>query len=298
MKKIVVFIVGPTAVGKTDVAVRLAQHYLTEVISADSRQFYKEMLIGTARPTPLQMQGVPHHLVGHISVQQPYDVADFEKDALSIIEQILQKKNIVLVVGGSGLYLKTLAEGIDQIPKVDWHVRHQILQKYQQEGLTSLLEELSERDAVYFQQVDKANPQRIIRALEVCRATGKPYSTFRTGKKVIRPFDILKIGLILPREELYFRINRRVEQMVAAGLQEEALSLIKYRDVNALQTVGYREIFEWYDGKYSWQECIKRIQQNTRHFAKRQLTWFRKDTSIQWFAPQEIANIISWIDRF
>jgi len=297
VKKIFVIIAGATATGKTQLAIDVAKHYRTDVISADSRQFFREMQIGTARPTLTEMREVTHHLVGHLSIVQPYHVADFERDALQIANRLFQDKNIVVVAGGSGLYLKALAEGIDEMPAISPIIRQELIALYQQQGLAPLLQELSQMDYAYFQEADKANHQRIIRALEVCRATGKPFSSFRSGKKIQRPFHIIKIGLYREREELYNRINQRVDMMIEEGLKEEALSLIEYRHLNALQTVGYKEIYDWKDGLYDWQECVRLIKQNTRHFAKRQLTWFNRDKEIIWIKPENYQKIIETIDR-
>ncbi len=280
-----IILLGSTAVGKTDIAIQLALWLDTAVVSTDSRQFYQELNIGTAKPTPAEQSLVPHHLVDFLSVCDSYDVKQFEQDALLALSNIFQQKKVAIATGGSGLYVKTLCEGIDEIPDINEEIRTQIQNEFEQEGLPALAEKLQQADPDYYAQVDKHNPRRVMRGLEIYRATGKPYSTFRNqpNHQVSHPFDIIKIGLNRNREELYERINTRVDQMIAQGLFEEAGALAPFRDLNALQTVGYREIFPFLDGDYDQQEAIRLIKRNTRRFAKRQLTWFRKDTDIQWF---------------
>lgn len=289
--------VGATAVGKTDLTIRLAQELDTAIISADSRQFFEEMQIGTARPTRAEMQNVPHYLLGHISITQNYTASDFEQEALGVLERLFENKEIVILTGGSGLYVKVLCEGIDPMPAVAPHWREKVQQAYQEKGLAFLQEELARLDAAYFAEVDIQNPQRLMRALEICWATGKPFSSFRQGTKQERPFQILKIGLERPRQELYERINRRVDIMLEQGLLEEAKKLLPYKSHNALQTVGYKEIFDFLEGKQSWEETIRLIKQNTRHYAKRQMTWFKKDTTIQWFHPEDYQEIRNFIQE-
>jgi tRNA dimethylallyltransferase len=296
-KKTLLVIVGATAVGKTDLTIRLAQELDTAIISADSRQFFQEMQIGTARPTLAEMQNVPHYLLGHISIRQNYTVSDFEQEALGVLERLFENKEIVILTGGSGLYVKVLCEGIDPMPSVAPHWREKVQQAYQEKGLGFLQEELARLDAAYFAEVDIQNPQRLMRAIEICWATGKPFSSFRQGAKQERPFQILTIGLERPRQELYERINRRVELMLEQGLLEEVKKLLPYKSHNALQTVGYKEIFDFLEGKQSWEETIRLIKQNTRHYAKRQMTWFKKDTTIQWFHPEDYQEIRNFIQE-
>ncbi|MDW8297261.1 MAG: tRNA (adenosine(37)-N6)-dimethylallyltransferase MiaA [Raineya sp.] len=294
--KFLISIVGATAVGKTEMAIRLAKHFQTEVISADSRQFFKELNIGTAKPTLAEMQGVPHHFIDNLSITQKYTVADFEKEALRVLEQIFERKNVAILVGGSGLYCKALWEGFDEIPDVPETFRKQVIEAYQTKGLHFLQEELQKLDAEYYSQVDTQNPQRLMRALEVCWATGKPFSSFRKGKKSERNFRNIKIGLERPREELYERINQRMDSMLSQGLLEEAQNLYMFRNHNALQTVGYREIFDFLDGKQDWENTVRLLKQNSRHYAKRQMTWFKKDKEIVWFHPSQYAVIVEFIE--
>lgn len=296
-QKFLISVVGATAVGKTEMAIRLAKHFQTEVISADSRQFFKELSIGTAKPTPTEMQGVVHHLVDNLSITQNYTATDFERDALAILEKLFTEKNIVVLAGGSGLYCKALWEGFDDIPDVPDTIRKQVVEMYQAKGLTFLQSELQKWDEVYFRQVDIQNPQRLMRALEVCYATGKPFSSFRRGKKTQRNFQNIKIGLERPRQELYERINKRMDLMLSQGLLQEAQSLYPYRMHNALQTVGYREIFDYLEGKQDWENTIRLLKQNSRHYAKRQITWFKKDTEITWFHPSQWIEIVQFIEK-
>jgi len=297
INKTLLVIVGATAVGKTDLAVRVAKKFATVIVSADSRQFFAEMQIGTARPSTAEMQGVPHHLVGHISIAQNYTVSDFEQEALGILEKEFQTKNLVILTGGSGLYVKVLCEGLDNIPQIEPHWREKAQQAYHEKGIEFLQQELARLDATYFAEVDIHNPQRLMRALEICWATGKPFSYFRQGKKQNRPFRILKIGLERPREELYERINRRVDTMIEQGLLEEAKSLLPYKNHNALQTVGYKEMFDFLENKQTWEETIRLIKQNTRHYAKRQMTWFKKDKEIHWFHPEDYEKMCQFIEE-
>jgi tRNA dimethylallyltransferase len=296
-RKTLIVIGGPTASGKTAAAIALAQHFDTEVISADARQFYRQMSIGTAKPTPEELAAVPHHLVGHLDVWQSYNAGAFERDALQVLEAIFRKKDVAVAVGGSGLYLRSLCFGIDEMPAVPAEIRKQTDALLQEKGLPFLLEELQRCDASYYNEVDKANPARVKRAMEIIYATGQPYSSFRKKQAVERPFHSVWIGLDLPREQLYERINRRVELMMEQGLEEEVRSLLPYRDCNALQTVGYTELFDYLDGKIRLTEAIALIQQHTRNYAKRQLTWFRREP-VQWFAPDDTEGMIRYIQAF
>lgn len=293
--KTLLAIVGATAVGKTDLTLRLAKEFETLVLSADSRQFFAEMQIGTARPSLKEMQNIPHYLMGHISIRQNYTVSDFEQEALVILKKEFENKDVIILAGGSGLYVKVLCEGLDNIPPIEAHWREKVQQAYQEKGIEFLQKELAILDAAYFAEVDIHNPQRLMRALEVSWATGKPFSSFRQGKKQERPFRILKIGLERPREELYERINRRVDAMIEQGLLEEAKSLLPYKNHNALQTVGYKEIFDFLENKQNWEETVRLIKQNTRHYAKRQMTWFKKDKEIHWFHPDDYLKILYFI---
>lgn len=295
-KKTVIVVAGPTAVGKTAMGINLARQLGTEIISADSRQFYKEMELGTAKPDAHELSQAKHHLVNSLSIHEDYTVADFERDALAILEKIFEQNDTAIVVGGSGLYVKALCDGMDEIPEVPAHIRDDLRGEIEQFGLEKLLEELAESDAVYYQQVDRQNPQRVLRALEVCRGTGKPYSAFRTGNKVQRSFQSVKIGLHMERELLYARIDERMDRMIDSGLFDEAAQLFPYRHLNALQTVGYTEIFECMEGNYDKEEAIRLLKRNSRRYAKRQLTWFRKDPEFVWFTPETYSEIMPMIN--
>ena len=299
---ILVVVVGPTAVGKTELCLRLAEHFQTEIVSVDARQFYRKMTIGTAKPTEAERARVPHHLVDSLSIQQPYDVKQFEQDALQIINILHQKHPIIVATGGSGLYMKTLCEGIDDMPLVDTATRQYWHKRWQTEGLERLVKCLQEIDPVFCKTADLHNPRRVLRALEVHSSSGQPYSSFRNKaiSTIARPFDIVKIGLTRPRPILYERINRRVEHMLEAGLVEEAHGLYPYRHLTALRTVGYQELFPMFEGKYDLPEAIRLIQRNSRRYAKRQLTWFRQDTAIRWFDLEEkgVEDVIDYVEKW
>jgi tRNA dimethylallyltransferase len=294
--KFLIVIAGPTAVGKTDLSIKLAQHFHTEILSADSRQFFREMNIGTAKPTPAEQQNIKHHFIDSHSISKEYNAGQFETDALEILGKIFQEKDVAIMVGGSGLYVRALCEGMDEMPEVAPEIRESLNQKLETEGLETLCLELEKLDPEYFTQVDKANPQRVIRALEVCLASGKPYSYFRSQQKKQRPFQIIKIGLTRNREELYKRIDLRMDQMLAQGLLEEAKSLEKYKTHNALHTVGYTEIFDFLEGKDDWEEAVRLLKRNSRRYAKRQLTWFRKDPEFTWFEASQEKEILEFIE--
>jgi tRNA dimethylallyltransferase len=295
--KFVIIVAGPTAVGKTDFCIRLAKKFGTEIISADSRQFFRELTIGTAKPALEERQGIIHHLIDSHSITENYHAAAFEKDALAITAEIFRQKNVVILTGGSGLYIKTFCEGLDQIPDPDPEIREKLTAQYQQKGLAPLLAQLDTLDPVYAQQVDRANPQRIIRALEVCLGSGQPYSSFRKKNTLARPFHLIKIGLTRDRQELYRRIDARMDAMLAAGLVEEAGSLVAYKAHNALQTVGYTEVFDYLDGKYDYAEMVRLLKRNSRRYAKRQLTWFNKDSQIRWFHPDAYDQVVAYIQH-
>jgi len=292
-EKYLIVVVGPTAVGKTDLCVRLASHFKTEVISADSRQFYREMNIGTAKPTIAEQQGIKHHFVDSHSITEEYNAGAFEQDALRLLDELFKKHDVVIVTGGSGLYVRALCEGMDEMPETDPEIRTALTHTFETEGLEPLLSQLQQLDPEYFNQVDKANPQRIIRALEVCLSSAQPYSSFRKSERTKRPFNIIKIGLTRDRQELYNRIDLRMDQMLEQGLLEEAKALYPYRSHNALQTVGYKEIFDYLEGKYDWEEAVRLLKRNSRRYAKRQLTWFTKHPEeYTWFHPQEWQEIV------
>ncbi|MBK0403938.1 tRNA (adenosine(37)-N6)-dimethylallyltransferase MiaA [Adhaeribacter sp. BT258] len=294
--KFLIVIAGPTAVGKTDLSIKLAQHFNTEILSADSRQFFREMNIGTAKPTPAEQQNIRHHFIDSHSISEDYNAGQFEADALDILDKLYQEKDVAILVGGSGLYVRALCEGMDEMPEVAPEIREELNQKLEAEGLETLCLELEKLDPEYFAQVDKANPQRVVRALEVCLVSGRPYSYFRNQQKKQRPFRIIKIGLTRNREELYKRIDLRMDQMLAQGLLDEAKSLEQYKTHNALQTVGYTEIFDFLEGKYDWAEAVRLLKRNSRRYAKRQLTWFRKDPEFTWFEASQEKEILHFIE--
>lgn len=291
-----IVIAGPTAVGKTSVAVELAKHYQTEILSADSRQFYREMQVGTARPTAKEMNGIPHHFTGHLYVTETYNVSTFEKEALSLLESLFQSYEDVIMAGGSGLYINAVCHGIDELPDPDPELRQRLQHDYETKGIEILREKLQQLDPEYYIEVDINNPKRLIRGIEVCLATGRKYSEMRTQTSTERPFNIIKIGLTLEREELFQRISKRTDKMIEEGLVDEVRSLYPYRDFNALNTVGYKEIFRYLDGEITLEQTIEDIKTNTRRYAKRQLTWFRKDPEITWFSPFDLQEIIKFID--
>lgn len=291
--KTLIVIAGPTASGKTAVGIQLAQQLATAIISADSRQFYREMAIGTAKPTAHELAQAKHHFVNSHSITDSFNVGDFEQQGLALLDNLFTTHNTAVMVGGSGLYIKAICEGFDALPAVDPAIREQLNANYESNGITWLQEKLKQADPEYYQQVDLQNPQRIIRALEVSESSGMPFSSYRTANKKQRPFGILKVGLLLPRELLYERINLRVDEMMAQGLVDEVKSLFAYRHLNALNTVGYSEIFDYLDGKTDLPRAIELIKQNTRHFAKRQLTWFNKDKEINWVEPGKVVEFVT-----
>ncbi|RCT54435.1 tRNA (adenosine(37)-N6)-dimethylallyltransferase MiaA [Winogradskyella sp. KYW1333] len=283
MTKTLISIVGPTAIGKTSLSVLLAKHFNTEIISADSRQFYKEMNIGTAVPSEDELKAAPHHFIQHKSIKEKYSVGDFEKDAIETINQIHKYNPVVVMVGGSGLYVDAVTKGLDDFPKIDASIRENLNQQLKNKGLESLQNQLKELDGRSYDNIAIENPHRVIRALEICIGTGKPFSYFLTNKNKAREFKTIIIGLDAERELIYNRINQRVDIMIDNGLINEAKRLYRYRDLNALNTVGYKELFEFFDGNISLDFAISEIKKNTRRFAKRQLTWFRKNKEINWF---------------
>ncbi|WP_342665067.1 tRNA (adenosine(37)-N6)-dimethylallyltransferase MiaA [Sporocytophaga myxococcoides] len=293
--KYLIVIAGPTAVGKTDLCVELAQHFAVPVISADSRQFFKEMSIGTAKPTAAEMKSVVHYFIDSHSIAEPFNAGSYSEEALKLIDHLFTEKDYLILTGGSGLYIKAVCEGFDEMPEVEEETRSQLVSELSDKGLSPLLEELKVSDPVYYEQVDKSNHQRILRALEVIRSTGIPFSFYRKNEKASRNFEIIKIGLERPREELYERINRRMDLMLEAGLEAEVKALIPYKNMNALQTVGYKEVFDFFDGIYEREEMIRLLKRNSRRYAKRQLTWFKKDKEYHWFNPAQKAEIIDFI---
>lgn len=297
MNNFLVVILGPTGVGKTDVAIELATHFGSEIISADSRQFYREMKVGTAVPSDEYLKKVKHHFIRFLSVSDHYSVSRYEKDVLNLLPGLFSTNRIVLMAGGSGLYIDAVCSGIDDIPDVDPNVREKYLKKFRDEGLESLRIELKMRDPEYYKIVDLRNPKRIIRALEICAATGTAYSSFLTRNKRKRDFNIIKAGLTRERNELYEIINNRVDRMIADGLEEEARQLLGMKGLNALNCVGYTELFNYFEGKISREKAIDLIKRNTRRYAKRQITWWAKDKDIKWFHPDQTKEIIEFIVR-
>ncbi|MEI6346758.1 MAG: tRNA (adenosine(37)-N6)-dimethylallyltransferase MiaA [Bacteroidota bacterium] len=295
-KKLLCVITGPTACGKTDLTIQLAKEYNTHIISADSRQFYKQLIIGAATPSANQLAIVPHYLIGQLSVEDSYNVYKFEQDALALCETLFQSHNIVFLTGGSGLYIDAACKGIDLLPDPDLEIRNSINTLFEEQGIEALQTKLQALDPIYYSNVDKLNPARLIRAIEVCLQTGKPYSSLRNQHQNSRPFNILKIVIDRPKEILHQRISQRTEQMIKDGLIDEVKSLIKFRNVNALNTVGYKEIFQYLDEAISLPQAIENIKTNTRRYAKRQLTWFRRDKDFLWINADELNTIKSIIE--
>lgn len=282
-RKTLLTIVGPTAIGKTRMAIALATHFGTEILSCDSRQFFKELRIGTAVPSAEELMAAPHHFIQHKSIFEAYSVGDFERDAIALLDKLFKKHDVVVMVGGSGLYAKAIIDGLDDFPEVDEVIRQELNEAYVQKGIEYLQELLKTLDEVQYNQMDVQNPQRLIRALEVCRVSGKPYSSFLQRKEKQRDFTSVQIGLTADRTEVYERINKRVDMMLEEGLLIEAQDMMPYKHLNALQTVGYKELFSFFEGECSFEVAIEAIKMNTRRFAKRQFTWFQKDKRIKWF---------------
>ena len=295
MEKTLIVITGPTAVGKTALCLDVAKHFHIPIINADSRQIFRELKIGTAPPTEAQMQQVHHDFVGMLGLDDYYSASLFEQQVLELLGRQFLSSDYALMAGGSMMYIDAVCDGIDDIPTIDDQTRTTMKQRLADEGLEALCEELRQRDPEYYEIVDRQNPRRVVHALEICLMTGKTYTSFRKREKRQRPFSIIKIGLNRPREELYDRINRRVDQMMADGLLEEAKALYPKRHLNALNTVGYKELFDYIDGRWPLEEAVERIKGNTRRYARKQLTWFKKDESIRWFHPDETETIIKYI---
>lgn len=297
--KHLIVIVGPTAIGKTSLSIDLAHQLNCDILSADSRQFFRELAIGTAKPSQEEQNGIRHHFIDSLSIQEDYNVGNFEQDALDVLNEIYQQNDYAILAGGSGLYVDAVCKGIDDIPKNE-AIRSQLILELEQKGIEALQEELKQRDPVHFNEMNIKNPQRLIRALEVCRHTGKTYSSFRKNQRKERPFHIHKFGLTTARETIYSNINHRVDIMVNDGLIEEAKSVYPHRNLNSLNTVGYKELFSHFDGEISLDEAVELIKKNTRNFAKRQLTWFRKDDQTMWFDVRQgkediLTNILQYI---
>ncbi|NJB69566.1 tRNA dimethylallyltransferase [Saonia flava] len=296
-KKVLISIIGPTAIGKTKLAIEIAQYYKTDIISADSRQFYKEMKIGTAVPTNEELDSAPHHFIQHKSILEPYTVGDFEKEAISLLDNLFKKKDIVVLVGGSGLYVDAITKGFDEFPDINPEIRIELNKLLEEKGIEVLQKKLKKLDEKYYTEVDIENPQRLVRALEVSIGSGKPYSSYLKKKNIKRPFKTFTIGINAEREIIYERINKRVDVMMQEGLLEEAKSLVENKELNALQTVGYKELFKYFDGEWTLEHAISEIKKNTRRFAKRQMTWFRKNKATIWVPYNyKIQNAIQAIE--
>jgi tRNA dimethylallyltransferase len=293
--KHLVVLAGPTASGKTACAIQLAKAFQTVIISSDSRQFYKEMSIGTAVPNIKELNEVKHYNIQNISIFDSYSIADFEKDVMTLLIELWKKHDVVIMTGGSGLFIDAVCNGIDPMPDIDPSVRAKVESFYRKNGIAGMQEELQKLDPEYYAIVDKQNPRRLQRALEVCYKTGLPFTTFRKRSAALRDFKIIKLALLWERQLLYNRINIRVEQMLAHGLVEEARKLYPYRSLNALNTVGYKELFEYFDGNCSLEDAIEQIKMNTRHYAKRQMTWFKKDETYHWVEPYDIKTILMFV---
>ncbi|WP_421920376.1 tRNA (adenosine(37)-N6)-dimethylallyltransferase MiaA [Marinifilum sp.] len=297
MSKTLIVILGPTGVGKTDLSISIAKHYKTEISSSDSRQVYREMRIGTAVPEPEQLAAIKHHFIHTHSIHDYFSSWECEKQTLQLLEKLFLEKDQVLLVGGSMMYIDAVCNGIDEIPSIDPELRKVVFEKYKQEGLESMRMQLKQLDPVFYNQVDLKNAKRVIHAVEICLMAGKPYSKLRTNSRKERSFDIVKIGLNRDREELYDRINRRVDVMIKEGLIAEAKSVFEYRQYNSLNTVGYKELFEHFEGIISLEKAIELIKRNSRRYAKRQLSWFRRDEEIHWFHPDQKNEIIQFLEE-
>jgi len=296
LKKTLIVIAGPTAVGKTALSIELAKFFNCPIVSADSRQFFKEMSIGTAKPTKAEMSDVPHYFIDNVSIHDNYNVGQYEREAIECLENLFENNQYVILVGGSGLYINAILNGVDEFEEIPTDIREQLNKSYQEKGITYLQEELKLKDEIYYNQVDRNNPQRLIRALEVCLHTGKPYSSFRTKAKKERSFSSINLLINIDREVLYQRINLRVDNMMKDGLLNEVKQLLPYKHLNALNTVGYKELFDYFDNKISLETAIEQIKQNSRRYAKRQLTWFNNQGDFETFAPTDIEKIKAYID--
>ena len=297
MKNTLIVLIGPTGVGKTELSLSIAEHFKTCIVSADSRQLYADLKIGTAAPTPDQLARVPHHFVGTLRLTDYYSAAQYEAEVMVKLEELFQQNDVVVLTGGSMMYIDAICKGIDDIPTVDKETRELMIQRYEEEGLEKLCSELKLLDPEYYQIVDLKNPKRVIHALEICYMTGKTYTSFRTREIKKRPFRIIKIGLTREREELYNRINRRVDEMMEKGLLEEARSVAEYKHLNSLNTVGYKEIFKYIDGEWPLDFAIEKIKQNSRIYSRKQMTWFKRDTEISWFHPEKKEEIMNHINN-
>jgi tRNA dimethylallyltransferase len=293
--KTLIVIIGPTGIGKTDLSIEVAQNFNTEIISCDSRQIYRELKIGTAVPTDEQLQKVKHHFIGNKSIYDYYNASMFEVEVLELLDNLFTNHHFVIMTGGSGLYIDAVCNGIDELPTIDQELRDELISRLKEEGIESMRMQLKILDPEYYRQADIKNPKRILKALEVTLQTGKPYSTFLTYSKRARDFRIIKIGLRRDRDELYDRINQRVDQMIENGLVDEAREFHKDKNLNSLNTVGYKELFDYFDGNSTLDKAIDLIKRNSRHYAKRQISWFGRDKEIHWFDPESVHGIIKFI---
>lgn len=295
-KKTLIVLIGPTGVGKTDLSIKIAEKYGSPIISADSRQLYSDLKIGTAAPTEEYLKRVKHYFVGTLKLTDYYSAAQYESEVISLLEELFKSNNTILLTGGSMMYIDAICKGIDDIPTVDSETRQMMMEKYEKEGLDRLCAELKLLDPEYYSTVDLKNPKRVIHALEICYMTGKTYTSFRTGNKKQRPFDIIKIGLCRDREELYERINKRVDIMIKEGLVDEVKSVYEYRKLNSLNTVGYKEIIQYLEGNCTLEFAIEKIKQNSRIYSRKQTTWFKRDNDITWFHPDKEEEIMEFIE--
>ena len=296
MNKKLIVLVGPTGVGKTELSLSIAEKFKTPIISSDSRQIYKETVIGTAAPTKEMLEKVKHYFIGKLSIEDYYNVSMFEFDVLDVVEEIHKTNDYAFMTGGSCMYVDAVCKGIDDMPTIDMKIRNELLERKEKEGIDTLRFELKKLDPDFYYETDIKNPKRILKALEVCYQTGKPYSSFRKKTAKQRPFDIIKIGINRDRQELYNRINLRVDQMIEEGLLGEVKSLLPFRHLNSMNTVGYKEFFPYYDGEYPLETAIELVKRNSRRYAKRQLSWFNRDKDIKWFHPDNIDEILGYID--
>ena len=295
--KTLIVVLGPTGVGKTELCIDIANYLHTPIINADSRQVFAEIPIGTAAPTKEQQRAVKHYFVGNLHIDEYYSASMYENDVLHLLDHLFTNNDVAMMSGGSMMYIDAVCNGIDDIPTVDEHTRETLKRRLAEEGLPALVEELRRLDPEHYEFVDKKNPRRVVHALEICHMTGNTYSSYRTNTKKQRPFNIIKIGLNRPREELYARINQRVLKMMDLGLEEEARSVLPYRHLNSLNTVGYRELFDYFDGNITLDDAVFKIQSNTRRYMRKQLTWFMRDKSIKWVEPNNIKEIYNFIDK-
>lgn len=296
-EKYLIVVMGPTAIGKTAFSIQLARHFKTEILSADSRQFYREMCIGTAYPEPEKLAVVKHHFIGNLSINDEYNVARYEDEALALLKELYQRHNVVILTGGSGLYIDAICKGIDELPNHDPVLRQKLKKELEEDGLEAFGEKLKNLDPEYYKAVDLNNPNRLLRAIEICLLTGATYTSLRKNAAKARPFKIIKIGLNTEREKLFRTVGERVDTMMEKGLLDEVKSLIPYREHNAMNTVGYKELFAYLDGETTLEQAIEKIKTNTRRYAKRQLTWFNRDQEISWFEPDDFDGVIKYLSR-